>query len=112
MNDRDRQNPYGRNPQQGGYRGSDNDHSSRQANQWQSDDHRQQGGNWQQDSGWRSGDEDASREYRFSGQSNASYDAGYQSGMNDDDHRGSMDRSHRDRGGYSQSGQGRYGQGQ
>lgn len=79
MSERDRQNPYDRSQQQrGGYGRSDSYDSPRQANQWQSEDHHQQGGYWQQDGSGR-GSDDAEREYRFSGQSNASYDAGYQS---------------------------------
>lgn len=78
MSERDRQNPYDRSQQRGGYRSNESYDSPRQANQWQSEDHPQQGGYWQQDSSGR-GSDDADREYRFSGQSNASYDAGYQS---------------------------------
>jgi osmotically-inducible protein OsmY len=109
MNERDRQKPYERSHQQGGgYRGSESYDSPRQANQWQSDEYRQQGGNWQQDSGRQGHDDDAAREYRFSGQSNASYDAGYQS--RDDDQRGSNRSYESSRGGYGEyRGQG-YGQ--
>jgi osmotically-inducible protein OsmY len=79
MSERDRQNPYDRSQQQrGGYRNNESYDSPRQANQWQSEDQPQQGGYWQQDSSGR-GSDDADREYRFSGESNASYDAGYQS---------------------------------
>lgn len=103
MNERDRQRPYDRSHQQGGgYRGDGSYDSPRQANQWQSDDYRQQGGNWQQDTGWRSSDDDAEREYRFSGQSNASYDAGYQS--RDNDQRGSSRSYESQRGGYGAQG--------
>jgi hypothetical protein len=92
MSERDRQNPYDRNQQQrGGYGRSDSNDSPRQANQWQSDDHHQQGGYWQESGG--RGSDDADREYRFSGQSNASYDAGYQS-------RGSEDQQPRESGSY------------
>jgi osmotically-inducible protein OsmY len=98
MSERDRQNPYDRSQQQrGGTRSNESYDSPRQANQWQSEDHPQQGGYWQQDSSGRGGD-DANREYRFSGQSNASYDAGYQS-------RSDQDRQSRS---YQQE---RYGQG-
>jgi osmotically-inducible protein OsmY len=85
MSERDRQNPYDRNQQQRGGQGrSDSYDSPLQANQWQSDDHNQQGGYWQQDSGPPRGSDDANREYQFSGQSNASYDAGYQSRLDHD----------------------------
>jgi hypothetical protein len=116
MSERDRQNPYDRSQQQGGgYRG--NDHAPRQANQWQAEDDRQQGGYWQQDGGG-----DTAREYRFSEQGNASYDAGYQSGQGEDGQRGyrsqSGSRGSQDRGRYEgdygpeQYGRGQYGRGQ
>jgi len=67
MSDRDRQNPYDRNQQYGsGQRGGDYDSPS-QANQWQSDSYRQQGGDWQQDAGHRN-DDDQSRGSRYSSQ--------------------------------------------
>jgi len=102
MSERDRQNPYDRSTQQGGNHRNDYD-SPRQANQWQTDDNRQQGGYWQQDG---SRGDDTSREYRFSGQGNASYDAGYQSDR--DSQRGRYGSSNQQDGGrYGQQQYGR-----
>lgn len=70
MNDRDRQSHYDRGQQRsGGHRDEDAYDSPRQANQWQSESYRQQGGDRQQDSGQRGGSDDYSHDYRGSGQS-------------------------------------------
>ncbi len=96
MSDRDRQNPYDRNTQQGSGRYGQNYDSPRQANQWQSDSS-QQGGDWQQDSSQRAhGSEDYSHDYRFSGQNSG------QGSSYDYDRGGSQ--------GYGRSGSGSYGQ--
>jgi osmotically-inducible protein OsmY len=80
MSERDRQNPYDRDPQFG----SGNRGSAGQTSQWQGDTHRQQGGDWQQD-GQRGGSDDYTRDYRFSGQGSSHDDAqGYGRGDSQD----------------------------
>jgi osmotically-inducible protein OsmY len=72
MSERDRQNPYDRSLQHGsGNRGNEGYDPPHQANQWQSDTFRQQGGDWQQDGGQRGSSDDDYGSYRFSGQGNS-----------------------------------------
>jgi len=87
MSERDRQNPYARNQQQGGYRGNEGYESPRQANQWQADENRQQGGDWQQSFGQRGSGDDYTRDYRFSGQNRdgAVSEGSYRARLSDDD---------------------------
>jgi osmotically-inducible protein OsmY len=71
MSERDRQDDYNRDREYGSSRsgtGQNLGQGSGQAHQWQSEDYRQQGGDWQQDAGQRGGSDDYSRDYRFSGQ--------------------------------------------
>ena len=87
MSERDRQNPYDRNQQYGsGNRGNEGSDSPRQANQWQSDDYRQQGGGWHQDTDGRDSTDDYTRDYRLSEQGGSSR-GGYRSSLNDGDSR-------------------------
>lgn len=111
MSDRDRQSPYDRSHQQGGGNAWGDNDTPRQANQWQTDGDRQQGGGGTRGGGQRGGSDDYSRDYRFSAQGDfedrdGSGGRSYRSRLDDDflrnDQRDASRNYERARGGYSE----------